>query len=64
MQIGDLVWARWETNAMGVIVKVSFEDNTAQVCYRVRWFDSWARWTLEFEEDLVTKEEKCSKQET
>ena len=63
MQIGDLVWARWETNAMGVIVKVSFEDNTGQVCYRVRWFDSWARWTLEFEEDLVTKEEKCLKQE-
>lgn len=59
MQVGDLVWARWETNAMGVIVKVSFEDNTAQVCYRVRWFDSWTRWTLEFEEDLLTKEEKC-----
>ncbi len=60
MQVGDLVWARWESNTMGVIVKVSFEDNTAQVCYRVRWF---LRWTLEFEEDLVTKEEKCSKQE-
>ena len=59
MQIGDLVWSRWETNAMGVIVKVSVEDNTGQVCYRVRWFDSWSRWTLEFEEDLATKEEKC-----
>ena len=59
MQVGDLVWARWETNAMGVIVKVSFEDNIGQVYYRVYWFDSWTRWTQEFEEDLVTKEEKC-----
>jgi uncharacterized protein YodC (DUF2158 family) len=63
MQIGDLVWARWESNTMGVIVKVSFDDNIGQVCYRIHWFNSWARRTLEFEEDLVTKEEKCLKQE-
>ena len=64
MQVGDLVWARWETNVMGVIVKVSFEDNTGQVCYHVRWFSGWTRNSLEFEQDLVTKEEKCLKQET
>ena len=48
---------------MGVIVKVLFDDNIGQVYYRVHWFDSWTRFTQEFEEDLVTKEEKCSKQE-
>ena len=59
MQVGDLVWARWESDSMGVIVKVLFEDNIGQVYYRVHWFDGWTRWTQEFEEDLVTKEEKC-----
>ena len=44
---------------MGIIVKVSFEDNMGEVCYRIRWFDSWAIWTLEFEDDLLTKEEIC-----
>ena len=63
MQIGDLVWARWESNCMGVIIKVSFEDNIGEVYYRVRWFDSWLRESLEFEGDLVTKEVKCLKQE-
>ena len=62
MQVGDLVWARWELNAMGVIIKVSFEDNIGEIYYRVRWLDSWLC-SLEFEGDLVTKEEKCSKQE-
>ena len=62
MQVGDLVWARWEIATMGVIIKVSFEDNIGEVYYRVRWFDSWSRESLEFEGDLVTKEEKCSKQ--
>jgi len=63
MQVGDLVWSKWDSSAMGIIVKVLFEDNTGQFCYRVHWFDSWARWTQEFEDDLLTKEEKCSKQE-
>ena len=63
MQVGDLVWARW-ADTMGIIIKVSFEDNIGEVYYRVMWFGGWTRDTLEFEGDLVTKEEKCSKQET
>tara|TARA_Y100000592_G_C5254935_1_gene214585 strand:- start:193 stop:375 length:183 start_codon:yes stop_codon:yes gene_type:complete len=59
MRVGDLVWARWESDSMGVIVKVLFEDNIGQVYYHVHWFDGWTRRTQEFEEDLVTKEEKC-----
>ena len=62
MQVGDLVWARW-ADTMGIITKVSFEDNIGEVYYRVMWFGGWTRDTLEFEGDLVTKEEKCSKQE-
>jgi hypothetical protein len=62
MRVGDLVWSKWDSSAMGIIVKVSFEDNIGQFCYRVHWFDSWARWTQEFEDDLLAKEEKCSKQ--
>ena len=64
MKVGDLVWARWETDTMGIIVKVLVEDNTGQVCYRIQWLSGWTRSSLEFGLDLLTKEEKCSKQET
>ena len=61
MQIGDLVWARWEITSMGIIVKVDFEDNVGYPYYRVRWFfrDGGTHETAEFEDDLLTKEEKC-----
>ena len=64
MRVGDLVWARWEMNTMGVITKVSFEDNIGEIYYRVMWFGGWTRDTLEFEDDLVTKEEKCETKKT
>lgn len=61
MQVGDLVWARWEISTMGIIVKINFEDNVGYPYYRVRWFFTKGiiHETVEFEEDLVTKEEKC-----
>ena len=59
MKVGDLVWARWEMYTMGVIIKVLFEDNMAEVYYRVRWLtDGWARESLEFQEDLMTEKER------
>ena len=46
---------------MGIIIKVDFEDNVGYHYYRVRWFFANDRTheTVEFEDDLVTKEEKC-----
>ena len=61
MRIGDLVWARWEITSMGIIVDIGFEDNVGYPYYRVRWFfaNGVTHETVEFEDDLVTKEEKC-----
>ena len=64
MRVGDLVWSKWESSTMGIIVKVSFEDNIGEVCYRIRWLDSWTRESLEFEDDLLTKEEICETKKT
>jgi len=58
MQVGDLVWARWETGLMGVIIKIAYEDNIGEVYYRVHWLTAlWTKESLEFAEDLKTKEE-------
>ena len=58
MQVGDLVWARWETGLMGVIIKTVYEDNIGEVYYRVHWLTAlWTKESLEFAEDLKTKEE-------
>ena len=45
----------------GIIVKVDFGDNVGYHYYRVRWFFANDRTheTVEFEDDLVTKEQKC-----
>jgi hypothetical protein len=60
MQIGDLVWARWAEQCMGIVVKIDFEDNIGLTYYRIRWFlDNGEIETVEFEDDLVTVEEKC-----
>ena len=60
MQVGDLVWARWETSIIGIIIKVVYEDNIGEVYYRVHWLaDCWSKESLEFAEDLIIKEEKC-----
>ena len=63
MQVGDLVWARWEISTMGVIIKADFEDNIGYPYYRIRWFfrGGGTHETVEFEDDLLTKEEVCLK---
>lgn len=64
MRVGDLVWCRWDiNNTIGVIIKILYEDNIGEVYYCVAWSDGLPD-SLEFEYDLVTKEEKCLKQET
>ena len=61
MQIGDLVWARWEISSMGIVIKVCTQRDIDEVYYRVRWFfaNGVSHETVEFIDDLVTKEEKC-----
>jgi len=61
MQVGDLVWARWETGLVGVIIKTVYEDNIGEVYYRIHWLTNyWAnKESLEFAEDLIIKEEIC-----
>ena len=67
MQIGDLVWARWEDNCFGIVVGHTFDEKNVEYLYRIKWW--WTgtfqgtRESHEYIEDLVTKEEKCSKQE-
>ena len=67
MQIGDLVWARWQDNCMGIVIGYTFDEVNVEYCYRIKW---WWRGAMkgtyesqEYIEDLITKEEKCSKQE-
>ena len=61
MRIGDLVWARWEIATMGIVVRIEFEDSIGYPYYRIRWFfrDGGTHETVEFEDDLLTKEERC-----
>tara|TARA_R110001583_G_scaffold115354_1_gene265866 strand:+ start:1376 stop:1561 length:186 start_codon:yes stop_codon:yes gene_type:complete len=60
MRIGDLVWARWETGLVGVIVKTTYTEEIGEVYYRIHWITGlWTKESLEFAEDLVTVEEKC-----
>ena len=67
MQIGDLVWARWHDGCMGIVIDILFDDVSVEYSYRIKWWwfehikDSFE--SREYIEDLVTKEEKCSKQE-
>jgi len=67
MQIGDLVWARWQDNFFGIVIGYTFDEVNVEYCYRIKWFSSiyvnGTHETQEYIEDLVTKEEKCSKQE-
>ena len=67
MQIGDLVWARWADDCIGIVIDTVFDEINVEHLYRIRWwgisYDSGLHETLEYIEDLVTKEEKCSKQE-
>ena len=66
MQVGDLVWARWQEDCIGIIIDVLYDDKEMEFSYRVKWW-----WTncnrlgesREYREDLVSKEEKCLKQE-
>ena len=62
MQIGDLVWARWAEQCMGIVIGYTFDEINVEYCYRIKWF--WRSYeSQEYIEDLLTKEEKCSKQE-
>tara|TARA_B100000282_G_scaffold256932_1_gene203554 strand:- start:314 stop:520 length:207 start_codon:yes stop_codon:yes gene_type:complete len=67
MRVGDLVWARWHDGCMGIVIDITFDDVNIEYSYRVKWW--WHIHTKgtfesrEYIEDLVTKEEKCSKQE-
>ena len=67
MQIGDLVWARWQDDCYGIVIGYAFDQINMEYLYRIKW---WLTGTImrtfesqEYIEDLVTKEEKCSKQE-
>lgn len=69
MRVGDLVWARWQDDCFGVVIDIVFDDVNVEFSYRIKWW--WLPHSLnrgtyesrEYIEDLVTKEEKCSKQE-
>ena len=63
MQVGDLVWARWADKCMGVVIDIIFDETDVEYSYRVKWFWSRTFESREYIEDLITKEEKCLKQE-
>jgi hypothetical protein len=67
MKIGDLVWARWQDDCFGIVIDTMFDEINVEHLYRVKWwglgFGICTHETLEYIEDLLTKEEKCSKQE-
>ena len=62
MQIGDLVWARWAEQCMGVVIDVIFDETDVEFSYRIKWCWNGTHESREYLEDLITKEEKCSKQ--
>ena len=68
MQVGDLVWARWADDCIGIVIDTMSDGINVEHLYRVKWwglgYGTCTHETLEYIEDLVTKEEKCSKQET
>jgi len=52
---------------MGIVIGYTFDEVNVEYCYRIKW---WWRGAMkgtyesqEYIEDLITKEEKCSKQE-
>ncbi len=63
MQIGDLVWARWAEQCMGIVIAIDFDEENVEFSYRIKWVWNGTYESLEYIEDLITKEEKCSKQE-
>ena len=63
MRVGDLVWARWANNCMGVVIDVIFDEIDIEYSYRIKWVFQQTYESREYIEDLITKEEKCSKQE-
>ena len=59
MQIGDLVWARWEKDCMGIVLDVVFDETDIEFSYRIKWVFQYPYESREYIEDLITKEEKC-----
>ena len=59
MQIGDLVWARWAEQCMGIVIGYTFDETEVEYSYRIKWFWNATYESLEYEEDLITVEEKC-----
>ncbi len=68
MQIGDLVWARWQDNCFGIVIGYTFDEVNVEYCYRIKWwglgFGTCTHETQEYIEDLITKEEKCETKKT
>ncbi len=63
MQIGNLVWARWAEQCMGIVIAIDFDEIEVEYSYRIKWVWNGTYESLEYEEDLITVEEKCLKQE-
>ena len=64
MQVGDLVWARWQDKCIGIVLDVVSDETDVEPCYRIKWW--W--YTIigestfesrEYESALLTVEEKC-----
>ncbi len=63
MRVGDLVWARWAEQCIGIVIGIIFDETEVEYSYRIKWLFQSPYESREYIEDLVTKEEKCSKQE-
>ena len=62
MRVGDLVWARWADNCMGVVIDIIFDETDIEYSYRIKWVFQYPYESREYIEDLITMGEKCSKQ--
>ena len=64
MKVGDLVWARWAEQCIGIVIDIIFDETEVEYSYRIKWLFQSPYESREYIEDLITKEEKCSKQVT
>ena len=64
MKVGDLVWARWAEQCIGIVIDIIFDETEVEYSYRIKWLFQSPYESRECIEDLITKEEKCSKQAT
>ena len=38
MQIGDLVWARWQDDCYGIVIGYTFDEINVEYLYRIKWW--------------------------